>query len=75
MGLAGAGVIRVLGIRGSTMLRRLSPSDTQAFLAYRRDRIVARHQGWSQMDAVGARRFVSMSWRGQVLTQVRFIPG
>lgn len=41
------------------MLRRLSPSDTQAFLAYRRDRIVARHQGWSQMNGPEARRFLS----------------
>ncbi|MFT5059917.1 MAG: RimJ/RimL family protein N-acetyltransferase [Dinoroseobacter sp.] len=59
-------MIRVLGIRGSTMLRRLSPSDTQAFLAYRRDRIVARHQGWSQMDAVGARRFLGAMQTAQL---------
>jgi len=50
--------MRALGVQGRTMLRRLSRADTQAFLAYRRDRIVARHQGWSQMDAAGARRFL-----------------
>ncbi len=51
--------MRSLGVQGRTMLRRLKPCDTQAFLAYRRDRQVALYQGWSQMDAVGARRFLT----------------
>jgi RimJ/RimL family protein N-acetyltransferase len=41
------------------VLRRLSPTDTPAFVAYRSDPEVGRYQGWSPMSADAAARFVA----------------